>query len=205
MVSMTEPRKTAADRKRQGIASQRSGTGPLLQRDYWAQIADCRLKPSEIGVLLAERFCELATDGLVRFCRTDHSQRPLEVGDELMVRIRFAGTFGVRVIARDACSLTLATLEGHPEAGRITFGAYRHDSGGVIFHIRSRARSSTLTQRAGFLTLGESMQTNAWTDLVESVARWTGSGVVDLIYEETREVDDDDDDDDGPTFVTEAD
>lgn len=182
----------------------RSGTGPLLQRDYWAVIRGCTIAPSEFGALLAERFCELAPPGLVRFRRADGTDEPLALGDELEVRIRFAGSFGVRVIHADDHSVTLATLEGHPEAGRITFGAYRHEGGGVIFHIRSRARSSTRSRYAGFLALGEPMQTKTWTDFVARVASWTGNGVQDFVYEETSRHADEQDEE-GPTFVAEGD
>ena len=182
----------------------RSGVGPLLQRDYWAVIDGCTVAPSQFGSLLAEHFSELAPPGLVRFRRADGKAAPLSVGDELEVHIRFAGTFGVRVIHKDEHSITLATLGGHPEAGRITFGAYRHDRGGVVFHIRSRARSSTSPTYAGFLALGEPMQTKTWTDFVARVASWTGTGVHDFIYEETSRRPDEPDEE-GPTFVAEGD
>jgi uncharacterized protein (UPF0548 family) len=66
----------------------------------------------------------------------------------------------VRVLHADAQSLTLGTLEGRPEAGRITFGADRNPAGDVIFHIRSRARSVSMSKRVGFLAIGDVMQTN---------------------------------------------
>ena len=88
----------------------------------------------------------------------------------LDIRIRPAQQCGVRVIHEDAQSFTLATLEGHPEAGRITFGAYRNPAGAVIFHIRSRARSTTALQRLGFLAIGDAMQTNTWADFIRNAA-----------------------------------
>jgi hypothetical protein len=182
----------------------REGVGPLYQRDYWAVIAGCRLPPSRMGAYLAAHFLELPPPELARFERTDRTGQPLAVGDDLLVHIRFAGTFGVRVIHRDANSLTLATLKGHPEAGRITFGAYRNDWGKVIFHIRSRARTSTGTRLAEFVTLGEAMQTNTWMDFVERVARAVGRGVEGSIHEETV-VRYEDDDEAGPTFVARGD
>ena len=61
-------------------------------------------------------------------------------------------------------SLTLGTLEGHPEAGRITFGAYRNDDGDVVFHIRSRARSSTLFNYVGFKSADVTELARGWVD-----------------------------------------
>ncbi|HEY0713601.1 MAG TPA: hypothetical protein VGF45_13060, partial [Polyangia bacterium] len=70
--------------------------------------------------------------------------------------------------------------------GRITFGAYRNDAGDVVFHIRSRARSSSQVNYVGFLTAGDPMQTTTWTDFVGSVARSFGKGVVGRIHSETE-------------------
>lgn len=166
------------------------GVGPLLQRDYWGVVAGCELRPSEVMKLVASRFPLFAPEDRVVFERTPGATGPLEVGEEMEVRIRMAGTARVRVLHRDATSLTLGTLPGHPEAGRITFGAYRNARGDVIFHIRSRARSSHRLDYAGFLTLGDPMQTDTWTDFVSCVAATAGSGVLAFVHAETAEVPD---------------
>lgn len=178
------------------------GVGPLLQRDYWGVIANCSCGADEFGALLAERFAELAPDEFASFRRTDGRAGPLEVGDEMEVRIPLAGEFGLRVIHRDANSLTLGTLHGHPEAGRITFGAYRSEAGDVVFHIRSRARSSSRMHLAEYLTAGEGMQTTAWADFIRAVARATGDGLYGEIRAETVEtVDAEADEGEGPTVI----
>jgi hypothetical protein len=165
------------------------GSGPLLQRDYWAVVHDCRMSPAEVGALLAERFCDFAPPDLARFWCAREDSGPLEVGDELGVAIRLVGTFGVRVVHKDAQSLTLGTLRGHPEVGRITFGAYRNDWGQVVVHIRSRARSSDRAHYAGFLVVGEAMQTNTWTQFLDRLAATVGEGVVGSISEDLRRID----------------
>ena len=190
-----EPRRTA-----------RAGYGPLLQRDHWARIARCELRPSQFGELLARRFWDFSPPGLADFRRVDGTTKPLEVGDDVEVDILFTGRRLVQVLHRNDNSLTFATLAGHPEAGRITFGAYRHDCGDVIFHVRSRARSSKRSIYAGFLAVGSSMQSNTWAGLIERIASATGAGVVDFVYEETIECEDDEDDEAcGPTFIAKGD
>ena len=185
-----------------------AGYGPLLERDYWAIIKHCRLKPSEVMRLVALRFPEFAPTGLARFRRVGASEEPLSPGDELEVQIRGAGTFAVRVLGVDRGSFTIGTLAGHPEAGRITFGAYRNRRGDVIFHIRSRARSGSPAHYAGFVALGDAMQTNCWTEFVNRVAVTVGEGVVGWIHADKRRVDagtDAPEETCGPTFVAEAD
>ncbi len=174
------------------------GAGPLLQRDYWAAFAETSLSPSQLMAHVKSRFCELPPPALVNF------QAPGGVGRnaELDIQITGAQDCRVRVVHDDPQSLTLGTLDGHPEAGRITFGAYRHATGRVIFHIRSRARSATATHLLGFLTVGEAMQTNTWTDFINRTAASTGLRIDGAIRATTEAVDDTPEDDsfDCPTF-----
>ncbi|HYO53235.1 DUF1990 family protein [Archangium sp.] len=205
---MAEASTGAHDGLLDGLLSAAEGTGPLLQRDYWAIIERCGCSPSELMELVASRFAEFAPEELVVFEREEERNSPLEPGDELRVRIRGAGTFRVRIIHRDRQSLTLATLSGHPEAGRITFGAYRNEQGDIIFHIRSRARSGSRVKYLGFRTGGEAMQTNTWTDFVNAVALTVGEGVIGFIHAETSvmgEAHESADDVQGPTFLARGD
>lgn len=188
-----------------------TGAGPLLQRDYWAVIRECRCSPSQVMEMVASRFCELPPSAVVSFSRPDaDGPQPVEVGEQFDIRIKLAGDARVRVIHTSPCSITLGTMLGHPEAGRITFGAYRNDAGDVIFHIRSRARSSSIWTYCGFLVGGDPMQTESWTVFVNNVAAVCGNGVEGEVHAETRAVPTDawepaDDSMDGPTFVAIAD
>lgn len=173
----------------EGILRAEEGVGPLIQRDYWAVIDACREGPVALVAHLRRSFEAYAPARLVSFERVHTADRPLEVGDELRVTISKVGSFGVRVVCIEPQSLTFATLIGHPEAGRITFGAYRNERRDVIFHIRSRARSSSRSHALGYAALGEAMQTNAWTDLVWTVAATFGTGVIGSIYAETTSID----------------
>lgn len=181
-VSPNTERAAVTDR----VLPSRSGRGPGLQRDYWAQIRDSRLLPSQVGEFLCCRFSEMVPPQIARFSLVADPGRCFEVGDELEVWIRFAGSCAVRLVHKNPNSITFATLEGHPEAGRITFGAYRHASGDVVFHIRSRARSSNAFHYLGFRTLGRAMQTETWTRFIDRTAAAIGRGVVGYVFEETR-------------------
>jgi hypothetical protein len=183
------------------------GAGKLLQRDYWAIIGDCSMGPREVARLVRERFCEFPPEELVRFTRVDGATGPLEVGDEMDVEIRMAGTFRVRILHADDNSLTIGTIKGHPEAGRITFGAYRNPRGDVIFHIRSMARSGSRMTLLGFKALGEAMQTNTWADFIRKLSAIAGKGVLGEIRADTIPCEDADlgDDNVSPTFIAQGD
>lgn len=199
-----EPAKQRTELLRDVVPA-REGIGPLVQRDYWGVIDGCRASPVALMDQVARQFGDFAPPQLVSFARLDGSTEPLEVGVDLNVTIAGAGTFGVRVLDREAQSMTLATLSGHPEAGRITFGAYRNEWGDVIFHIRSRARSSSQKFAMAYAVLGEAMQTNTWTDFIWAVACTFGSGVRGTIHAETLQLSDDDvrqrDEPSAPTFL----
>jgi hypothetical protein len=176
------------------------GAGPLLQRDYWAVLAGCALTPSEVMARVKARFCELPPASLVRFA----APMGLHQHAELDIRIVPAQSCRVRVTHEDAQSITFGTLAGHPEAGRITFGAYRNPAGEVIFHIRSRARAASTSSRVGFLALGDAMQTNTWTGFINNTAAAVGAHIAGAIRAETAEVEELPEDDhplESPTFL----
>src|SRR5690606_10192091 len=77
---------------------------------------------------------------------------------------------------------------GHPEAGRITFGAYRNVEQRVVFHIRSRARASSNIRLAAYVAIGEAMQTSTWTDVISRVAAALGSTIAGASTEQGEEV-----------------
>lgn len=184
------------------------GVGPLLQRDYWAVIRACSLSPQELITQVREQFLDFPPEELVVFRHPGEKEHPrLEVGDELEVVIRMMDPVRVRVTHMNDCSITLGTSRDHPEAGRITFGAYRNDHQDVIFHIRSRARPASSMDYAGFLVTGDPMQTNTWTEYIDFLAHRVGEGVVDSIHVEEEKVPQEEDDAamDSPTFIARGD
>ncbi|HVL66378.1 MAG TPA: DUF1990 family protein [Vicinamibacterales bacterium] len=177
-----------------------AGVGPLLQRDYWAVFDGCRLTPSEVVAHVRAHFCELPPSSIVSFTTAGG----LAIGCDLDIRILPAQQCCVRVIHENAQSFTLGTLRGHPEAGRITFGAYRNPARDVVFHIRSRARSAGVLDRLGFLAIGDAMQTNTWTDFIVNTARAVGARIQGVIHAETQTAEigpEDDDPLNAPTFL----
>ncbi|EPX62240.1 hypothetical protein D187_008427 [Cystobacter fuscus DSM 2262] len=198
----------ASEQVHEGLLFAADGAGPLLQRDYWGLIDRCASSPTEVMEWVALHFGEFAPKELCVFERTGDPDGPLKLGEEMEVRIRGAGRCHVRVIHQDRQSFTLGTLPGHPEAGRITFGAYRNERGDVIFHIRSRARSGSPIIYLGFYTGGEAMQTNTWTDFVNNVALTVGEGIIGFIHADTTVMEkehEEEDDVQGPTYLARGD
>ena len=181
---MSEP--TTLNEKILDVLDATHGTGPLVERDYSAVIEGTALTPEDVCANLRVHFGEFAPRETADFSDAKRGGRPLEVGDELSIRIALQGQCKVRVIHVDARSVTLRTLKGHPEAGRITFGAGRDDSGRLTFRILSRARSSSLVNYLGYFLMGKQMQARCWIGFIDRVAAACGGRVVGRIRVETR-------------------
>lgn len=181
-----------------------SGAGPLLERDYSATIVGSTWTPEQIGGMLRERFAEFAPLETAAFATPKGGGVVLEVGHELEIRIALVGCCRVRVIHCDERSLTLRTLSGHPEAGRISFGADRDEQGRLTFRICSRARASGMLQYLGFLLLGKQMQGRCWIRYIQRVTKACGGRIEGRIRVSTHRVHDEPTDQPGnaaPTFA----
>ncbi|MDQ3814869.1 MAG: DUF1990 domain-containing protein [Armatimonadota bacterium] len=163
------------------------GTGPLLQRDYRAAIADSACTPEQIMDKVRTEFPQFSPSELADFSCAN-AAAPLDLGHEMEINIRMSGYCHVRVVHVDERSFTLRTLDGHPEAGRITFGAYCDEEGRLIFRIRSRARASTTKNYLGYEFLGKGLQARVWTTFIRRVAEACGGRIEGKVRTRRREV-----------------
>ena len=187
------------------VVTAADGAGPLLQRDYWAIIDGCDLPPEQIMRRVRAEFPRFPPEDVVRFSRPARGETPLSVGDQMTVDIKSVGSCDVRIVAADGRSLTIQTLDNHPEAGRITFGALQDAQGRPVFRIRSRARANGLLNYLGYELLGKELQARTWITFIERVVAACGGRAVGGIRVQTREVPESSDDIEaapGPTFPT---
>jgi Domain of unknown function (DUF1990) len=170
------------------VVSAEDGRGPLLERDYFAAIDGTTTTPEQVAAWLRDRFEEFAPPETATFRRDGGDRKPLEVGDEMAIRLALRGGCKVRVVHLDRCGLTLRTLKGHPEAGRITFGAGRDEQGRLTFRINSRTRAAGVMDYLGFLGLGKQLQARCWIRFIDRVAAACGGKVVGRIRVRTCKV-----------------
>ena len=177
------------------------GHGPLWQRDYRAQVAGNAQNPQDIIALLRTQFPTFSPEELAAF--THEGSTPLAVGDEMKVVIKGYGECAVRVVHLDAQSFTLRTMEGHFEAGRITFGAY-YENENLMLRIHSRARSAGRLRHIGYKMLGQKLQEQTWRIFLERVVEEIGGkliGEVEVLTEEIKSTLADLGELDTPTFI----
>jgi len=164
------------------------GAGPLVQRDYWAIIEGSDWTPERIIEKVRAEFPSFSPSELADFSCA-HLSAPLSLGDEMEINIKMSGLCHVRVVHHDERSFTLRTLDGHPEAGRITFGASHDKAGRLVFHIRSRARASSSLNYLGYELLGKGMQARVWITFIQRVAEACGGRVEGKVQTHNQEVD----------------
>jgi hypothetical protein len=193
--------------ERRGIQLASEGAGPLLQRDYVIVLEGSACTPEAVAEKIRSDFPLFSPVELARFTRPAGAAGPLVVGDTMHVRIRAVGDCGVMVTHREPRSLTLRTLEGHPEAGRITFGAYRDEAGHLVCRIRSRARQRNRRLFTGYLMAGIHGQTRVWVTFLERLAAACGGRLLGEVLTSTDEVEELPEDwgaGEAPTFVTQT-
>jgi hypothetical protein len=184
------------------IAYAKAGTGPLFERDYLGVIEGAGCDPEGLAKHVREHFVDLAPPETAGFQHPDGEGAALKVGDELRIRIGGFLPCCVRVVHADARSLTLRTLDGHPEAGRITFGAGRDERGRLTFRIRSRARSGGLLHFLGFLLMGRAMQARCWIRFIGRVAESCGGKLAGPVRVRTERAEEETADCGGPDLPT---
>jgi uncharacterized protein (DUF1499 family) len=164
------------------------GAGPLLQRDYSGVIVGTDWTPERVMEMVTSDFARFSPSELALFTREGDASGCLAQDELMTVDICAAGRCQVRIVNVDMTSLTMRTLDGHPEAGRITFGSMGDPEGRLVFRIRSRARAADLPTYVGYELFGKGMQEKVWVTFVERVAEATGGKLLENVKVETEEV-----------------
>ncbi len=166
------------------IQTTASGHGPIWLRDYRVVLEQSTLSPQEIVLLMRSEFSDFAPPEIARFEREpsqgNNQGKPVEVDDEMIVHITGAGTCSIVFIHVGEQSFTMRTLDGHFEAGRITFGAYL-DNGQTVIRICSRARSAGSTHHVFYVLLGRTIQEKMWHIFLTRVAERCGADDAELL------------------------
>jgi len=162
------------------------GAGPLWQRDYFAAIEGTDYAPEDVLQRLLKEFPSFSPDAAARFIRRGDPAQPLQLGEEMDIELKGYGPCAVRVVRIEPRSLTLRTISGHLEAGRITFGAYRDEESRLVFHIRSRSTINGPIRYLGYRLIGMPIQERIWVTFVERVAQAVGGKVAGQVYVETQ-------------------
>ena len=169
-----------AERLERGPDTQASdeGAGPLLHRRYEIELPDRAISSDMMLRLMQRHLTELAPAALAEFEKSAGSDAVFSVGDEYEITMLgpWNGVVRVSEVTRD--SFTLVTLDGHPEAGHITFSVEDDalSQGLILVRIESWARSRDTLVAAAYDTLkiGKQVQTEVWITFLQRLAERAG-------------------------------
>ncbi len=166
-----------------------AGRGAAFNRLYRVRVERPLLDADDLMAIVLNDPNVACPLEIARFERED-ATRPIDVGDEMQVRLPGAWNGPVRATDVTGQSFRLATLQGHMEAGEIEFRA-RDDDGDLIFEIESWARSGDpvfdfLYDRLG---IARELQTDMWAFFLERVAQIGGGSAANGIEVLTQRCD----------------
>ncbi len=152
-----------------------AGSGAAFRRRYRVQVTDPLLSAAELMAIVRNDPNVACPLEIARFERDERGSGPIDVGEEMRVRLPGPWNGPVRVVDATELSFRLATMRGHMEAGEIEFRA-RDEDDVLVFEIESWARSSDpvfdlLYDRLG---IGRELQLDMWAFFLERLAHVSG-------------------------------
>ncbi len=156
------------------VQAEADGVGAHFHRLYRIDVAASTLTPEALISAIAADIQQFVPDEIAVFDKTVGPEGRLAVGDEYHISIRAPWDGPVRVAEVTPTRFTLATLQGHLEAGQIRFLAQAHPSqaGALRFEIESWARSADAAVDWFYDAAGiaKKAQQAMWTFFCERVA-----------------------------------
>ncbi len=174
------------------VQSVDDGVGPLFHRCYRTHIRDAEVGAVGLMDMIRRDLNAAAPTTFARFQRVLGDGDTLGVGDEFVVRMPGPWDGPVRVIAQTPRAFTLATLDGHLEAGQIEFRVTEDDDRRLCFTIESRARSADRLSDLLYHHVGmaKEVQLHMWISFLEGVVKLSGGAIDGGIDIDTKRVDD---------------
>lgn len=166
------------------------GFGPLIERRYWIEFQRPQHSAAEIMAYIQRHIEEFSPKTLAKFEKEEGSDYVLRPGDEFHITILGPWNGDVRVLEVEDTHFRLETLEGHPEAGEITFcitpAEFFEDA--LHFEIRSLARSrdGLVALTYDKLGVGKKAQEMTWVEFCERVCKFAGGEPIGEVQVRTR-------------------
>jgi hypothetical protein len=164
------------------------GSGPLLQRDYVLVIAGAGCSAEEALRQLLRDFPSYSPESLARFWRLEEGHGPLRVGDRMGIDLAGYGYCEVTITDVGSNTITMRTVEGHAEAGRISFAVTEDPAGRLVARIRSRARARSRLLYLGHSAVGKYIQSGIWIGFLNALAERCGGRPLGEVIVETADV-----------------
>jgi Domain of unknown function (DUF1990) len=186
------PPELPGGRLRDDVQHPSDGAGPLFHRVYRGRIRGARIAPQELVTQISADPDRVAPSEFASFAKVTGEDGVMAVGDEYVVRMPGPWDGPVRVVERTPTSFRFATLDGHLEAGQISFEAHAGDL--LEFRIESWARAGDRLSNLLYdhLRMSKEIQLHMWTSVIQRAAELAGGRLTGGIEIRTRRVEDPD-------------
>jgi pyruvate/2-oxoglutarate dehydrogenase complex dihydrolipoamide dehydrogenase (E3) component/anti-anti-sigma regulatory factor len=144
------------------------GFGQLWEKIFRLHVADPVITPEQTVAALKENFPRFQPS----FNRFFASPAGIQPGEIVLIDSSTPGgpvSTGVMVVYADERSFTFITPQGHPEAGLVSFSAYRLH-GTTVVQILGLARAGDPVYEGAFRLIGSKVQGKIWTHVLRSLA-----------------------------------
>jgi len=164
-----------------GLQLPSSGYGKLVHRQYSIEFR-CNETAREVIEAISQDPSRYCNEAMASFDKETGASDRMAVGDEYLVRISGPWNGPVRVIDMNATSFTLATRDGHLEAGFIEFAAEITAESQSEHQCRLTIQSwATCGGPVAWVTysvlrIARWAQAAMWTEFCENVAKQFGNG-----------------------------
>ena len=163
------------------------GVGGIEHKRFCADITESQFSAEELMEHFRQRFTELLP---LEFASEPGVPQEVVQGATLTATLALRGNIQIRVEEVTPCSLTFATLRGHPLAGVVRFETSGPRPGVVQFAASIFARAATVFDWVALNIGGSVAQNWTWRTVVERVIEISG-GSSDGVQEQREVVSDD--------------
>ena len=155
-----------------------TGTGALYHRRYTILLTGTGLTAGAALRLIHRHMTELVPSPLAHFEKSAGTDGLLRVGDEYEITMLGPWNGKVRVTESALEHFTLVTLDGHPEAGHITFRVVADENASDTLHVEieswARARDAVVHAAYATLGIGKQIQTEVWITFLQRLGTLAG-------------------------------
>jgi NADH dehydrogenase len=164
------------------------GVGALKRKRYWADIEGTSHDADSLFALFRTHFNDVLPV-FVEAAPEPATSDLIDEGESITLALPMRGHVQVRVAELRDRATTLLTLEGHPLAGAVHF-ATTPVGNAIRFQAEIFDRAANLLDLIAMRTLGDRLQVQTWTEVVENVIELSGGRAPDGVQHESISLDD---------------
>jgi len=182
---LDEGLKKLADLQPEQLPSE--GIGSLNRKRYWADIKGTTLDADGLFARFRTHFNDVLPV-FVEAAPEPATTDLIDDGESITLALPMRGHVQVRVAELGKRDTTLLTLEGHPLAGAVRFSTMPLE-GDVRFQVEVFDRAANVLDLIAMRTLGDRLQSQTWTAVVENVIGLSGGRAPEGVQQESRSLD----------------